>query len=68
MDADLFQTSLFIVVFIYACCAIFYVIKTGISNSTKSTIKFCIVVLMSLISIFIVPTLVIYIILKILFY
>ena len=68
MDADLFQTSLLIVVFIYACCAILYVIKTGISDSTKSTTKFCIVVLMSLISIFVVPTTIVYFILKYIIY
>ena len=68
MDADLFQTSLLIVVFIYTCCAILYVIKTGISDSTKSTTKFCIVVLMFLISVFVVPTAVVYFILKYIIY
>ena len=68
MDADLFQTSLLIVVFIYACCSILYIIKTGISDSTKSTTKFCIVCLMFLIGIFVVPTTAVYFILKYIIY
>ena len=68
IDIDLFQQSLLIVSFIYFCCVIIYKLKTGISDNTKSTIKFCITFLSLLVGIFIIPTTVVYFILKYMIY
>lgn len=67
IDIDLFHKSLLIVSFIYFCCAIIYKLKTGISDNIKSTTKFCITFLSLLVGIFIIPSIVIYIILKYVF-
>jgi len=68
IDIDLFEQSLMIVTIIYFCCVIIYKLKTGISDNTKSTIKFCITFLSLLVGFFIIPTTVVYLILKYIIY